>query len=240
MNHGSDWVEPIARGLYAEIALIEEQHVTHYESLRDPLDSWLKQFVFHKYNEIYLYWSMLQNEEDRRIKSIWKLHLDMEIGQLHAACDLLRKYEGIEPEELLPKELPDTPVTFEPNKDYVREILATQLELATDGPDYVAATDLPPDHRSRRYREIMNEGGAPSEDGPRGLGQRLRANARRIPEWCRHPRARRPRSADHRRQLHRVRERPPTTLSSASCPRSTAPTGRSTLIPPAASPNATS
>jgi uncharacterized protein with von Willebrand factor type A (vWA) domain len=39
MNHGTDWIEPVARGLYAEIALIEEQHVTHYESLLDPLDS---------------------------------------------------------------------------------------------------------------------------------------------------------------------------------------------------------
>ena len=47
MNHGTDWVEPIARGLYAEIATIEEQHVTHYGSLLDPLDSWLKQLVFH-------------------------------------------------------------------------------------------------------------------------------------------------------------------------------------------------
>ena len=62
MNHGADWIEPIARGLYAEIAMIEEQHVTHYESLLDPLDSWLKQLVFHEYNEVYLYWSMLQHE----------------------------------------------------------------------------------------------------------------------------------------------------------------------------------
>ena len=68
MNHGADWIEPIARGLYAEIAMIEEQHVTHYESLLDPLDSWLKQLVFHEYNEIYLYWSMLQQETDERIK----------------------------------------------------------------------------------------------------------------------------------------------------------------------------
>jgi len=45
MNHGADWVEPIARGLYAEIAMVEEQHVSHYESLLDPLDSWLKQLL---------------------------------------------------------------------------------------------------------------------------------------------------------------------------------------------------
>jgi hypothetical protein len=163
MNHGADWVEPIARGLYAEIALIEEQHVTHYESLLDPLDSWLRQLVFHEFNEAYLYWSMLQNEQDRRIKSIWELHLDMEIGQLHAACDLLRRYEGIEPEEILPEALPDTPVTFEPNKGYVREILATQIDLRADGLDYVPDDALPSTHRSRRYREVVNAGGAPSE-----------------------------------------------------------------------------
>ena len=62
-------MEPIARGLYTEIAQIEEQHVTHYESLLDPLDSWLKQLVFHEYNEVYLYWSMLQQETDTRIKA---------------------------------------------------------------------------------------------------------------------------------------------------------------------------
>jgi hypothetical protein len=163
MNHGTDWVEPIARGLYAEIALIEEQHVTHYESLLDPLDTWLKQLVFHEYNEAYLYWSMLQNEEDRRIKAIWDLHLAMEIGQLRAACDLLRRFEGLDPEEILPSEFPDTPVTFEPNKRYVREVLASQVDLRADGLQYVDDADLPSDHRSRRYREVVNAGGNPSE-----------------------------------------------------------------------------
>lgn len=163
MNHGTDWIEPIARGLYAEIALIEEQHVTHYESLLDPLDTWLKQLVFHEYNEVYLYWSMLQQETDRRIKAIWELHLDMEIGQLQVACDLLRRYEGVEPEEILPPALPDTPVTFEPNKDYVREVLATQIDLRADGLAYVPFEDLRDDHRYFQYQDTVNAGGAPSE-----------------------------------------------------------------------------
>jgi hypothetical protein len=163
MNHGTDWIEPIARGLYAEIALIEEQHVTHYESLLDPLDSWLRNLLFHEYNEVYLYWSMLQNEEDKRIRALWELHLDMELGQLHAAGDLLRRYEGIEPAEILPPALPDTPVTFEPNKDYVRQVLSAQVDLRADGFNYVDDADLPDDHRSRRYRTIVNAGGNPSE-----------------------------------------------------------------------------
>jgi hypothetical protein len=164
MNHGTDWIEPIARGLYAEIALIEEQHVTHYESLLDPLDTWLKQLLFHEYNEVYLYWSMLQQETDRRIKAIWELHLEMELGQLQVACDLLRRLEGVEPEELLPPELPDTPVSFEPNKDYVRKILEAQVDLRADGLDYVPLSDLPAGHRYFDYQAIVNAGGTPSEE----------------------------------------------------------------------------
>jgi hypothetical protein len=148
---------------YSEIAMVEEQHVTHYESLLDPLDSWLKMLVFHEYNEAYLYWSMLQQETDRRIKALWELHLNMEIGQLQAACELLRKFEGVEPEEILPKELPDTPVTFEPNKAYVRDILATQIDLRTDGMDYVPLDQLPSDHRYFRFQKTVNAGGSPMD-----------------------------------------------------------------------------
>ena len=98
-----------------------------------------------------------------RIKAIWELHLNMEIGQLQVACDLLRKYEGVEPAEILPPALPDTPVTFEPNKEYVREVLSAQYDLRTDGLDYVPLDDLPADHRYFRYQETVNAGGAPSE-----------------------------------------------------------------------------
>jgi len=163
MNHGADWIEPIARGLYAEISLIEEQHVTHYESLLDPLDSWIAQWVFHEYNEVYLYWSMLQQESDRRIKAIWELHCDMEIGQLQVACDFMRRLEGREPADLLPPSLPEVPVTFEPNKDYVRQILAEQVDLRADGTTYVDLADLPAGHRYFEYQETVNAGGAPSE-----------------------------------------------------------------------------
>jgi hypothetical protein len=163
MNHGSDWIEPIARGLYAEIALIEEQHVTHYESLLDPLDSWLAMWVSHEYNEVYMYWSMLQHESDRRIKALWELHLNMELGQLQVACDFMRRLEGREPAEMLPGSLPDTPVTFEPNKDYVRRVLAEQVDLRADGTEYVPLDELPAGHRYFTYQDTVNEGGAPSE-----------------------------------------------------------------------------
>jgi hypothetical protein len=106
MNHGPDFMEPIARGLYMEIAQIEEQHVTHYGSLIDPLDTWIAQWVFHEFNEVYLYWSMLQQESNNRLRQLWELHLNMELGQLQAACDFMRRFEGREPGELLPPRYP--------------------------------------------------------------------------------------------------------------------------------------
>lgn len=163
MNHGTDWIEPIARGLYAEIAMVEEQHVTHYESLLDPLDSWLAMWVCHEYHEVYMYWSMLQHESDRRIKAIWELGLNMELGQLQVACDFMRRLEGRDPADLLPGSLPATPITFEPNKDYVRQVLATTVDLRTDGTEYVPIGELPPDHRYFEYQRTVNEGGVPSE-----------------------------------------------------------------------------
>ncbi len=163
MNHGTDWMEPVARGLYAEIAEIEEQHVTHYESLIDPLDSWLQQWVFHEYNEVYAYWSMMQQEVDERIKQVWELHCNFEIGQLQVAADYLRRYQGQEAAEILPSSLPDTPITFETNKDYVRQLLDEQVSWRTDGLVYVT-DELASDHRSRRYQDTVNEGGAPSRE----------------------------------------------------------------------------
>ena len=40
MTIGNRYMEPIARGLYLEIGMIEEQHVTQYESLIDPALTW--------------------------------------------------------------------------------------------------------------------------------------------------------------------------------------------------------
>jgi hypothetical protein len=119
--------------------------------------------VFHEYNEVYMYWSMLQNETDQRIKNIWELHLDMELGQLQVACDLLRRYEGVEPAEILPKELPDVPVTFEPNKQYVREVLAATVDLRPDGVGYTPVEEMGDDHRFFAFQEVVNAGGTPSE-----------------------------------------------------------------------------
>lgn len=164
MNAGNMPENPLARALYQEIALIEEQHVTHYESLLDPNMSWFEGEVLHQYNECYMYYSFMSQEPDRRIRQLWELHLDMEIGQLQAACEMMRQYENREPAEFLPKELPD-PVLFEPNKEYVRHILETQINLTANGSEFVPVSELPGDHRYFTYQQAVNGSGfVPSEE----------------------------------------------------------------------------
>jgi hypothetical protein len=87
----------------------------------------------------------------------------MELGQLQVACELLRKYEGVEAAELLPKELPEVPVTFEPNKQYVREVLAATVDLRPDGVGYTPEDQLGDGHRFFSFQQVANAGGAPSE-----------------------------------------------------------------------------
>jgi hypothetical protein len=135
-NVGPQYMEPIARQLYQEIALVEQEHVTHYESLIDGSQTWLEQHVLHEYNECYLYYSFMEQEVDPKIKQIWELHLNMEIGQLQAACDLLRRHEERDPAELLPTELPNV-LMFEPNKEYIRGVLAEKIDVTTLGTGYV-------------------------------------------------------------------------------------------------------
>lgn len=45
MNVGPLFSDPMARLLYAEIASIEEQHTTQYESIIDPTEGWLEKWV---------------------------------------------------------------------------------------------------------------------------------------------------------------------------------------------------
>jgi hypothetical protein len=129
----------------------------------DPLESWFEQLVHHEYNECYLYHSFMEEETDARLKRLWELHLDMELGQLRVACELLRTYNGIDPEEILPPALPQ-PTKFQENKEYVRDVLAGQIDLRADGADFVPLDQLPPEQRSLQYQERVNAGGVPTED----------------------------------------------------------------------------
>lgn len=162
MNVGNRAVNMIGRGLYQEIAQVEEEHVSHYESLADPTATWFEQLLLHEYNECYLYYSCLQSEVDDRMKKIWQHHLECEITHLRNAAALLRKYDGIDADEILPDKLPELTI-FQSNVDYVRDILRSQIDLTCEGFDYVDISELSND-RFQQHQEIVNAGIVPSQE----------------------------------------------------------------------------
>ncbi len=163
MNQANRLTDQVGRGLYTEIGMIEEQHVTQYESLLDPTMDWFDMLVCHEYNECYLYHSFMEKESDPKVKQIWELHLDMELEHLRAACDMMRKFSQKDPEELLPKSLP-APIVFEPNIEYVRDVLESQINLTEVNTGLKPVDRIDGNHRYFMYQNMVNGSWVPSEE----------------------------------------------------------------------------
>jgi hypothetical protein len=159
---GNVYADPMARLLYAEISSIEEQHVTQYESLADPRETWLEKWLLHEATEVYTYFSCMQQETNRRIKAIWERFVDYELGHLHFVMDIFRRIEHRDPAEVLPATLPEI-ISFKSQRDYVRNVLATQVDLRPIGPRFVDKRQVPADSLSQQYRDRVNAKGSPSE-----------------------------------------------------------------------------
>ena len=159
MTIGPMFSDPVARQLYAEIASIEEQHVTQYESLLDPDQSWLENWLLHEANEVYNYYSCAQFEDDKRIRKVWERFCDYELGQLHYVMDLFKESEGRDPSEILPATLPE-PIQYRSQRDFVREVLANEVDFRARGHDIGELEESP---ASLSYREHLNSEGSPSE-----------------------------------------------------------------------------
>ena len=162
MTIGPMFADPIARQLYAEIASIEEQHVTQYESIIDPSESWLEKWVMHEATEIYNYYSCLQYETNPRVKAIWERFLDYELGHLHFVLDACRKFAKIDPAEFLPQSLPE-PIEYRSHREFVRKVLSQEVDLRARGDKFIGKNEEGPDSPSVRYREQINADGSPSE-----------------------------------------------------------------------------
>ncbi len=163
MNVGNRPEDPLARALYLEIAQVEEEHVTHYESILDPSMSWMTNLAIHEYNECWNYWSCMQSEPDPRIKAVWELHLGMELEHLRLACEAMKEVEGVDPEEVFPDKGVSAPLVFEPNKQYVREVIARTVQWTGYDSEFVSVDDLPEGHRFFEHQRTVNRDGTPSE-----------------------------------------------------------------------------
>ena len=160
MHYGPWFADPLARQLYAEIASIEEQHVTQYESIIDPTESWIEKWLLHEANEVYNYYSCVTQEADPRIKAIWERFLDYELGHLQYAITVCKDMKRRDPEEFLPTKVPE-PIAYTSNREYVRQVLRDELDLRAAGEQFVKKSEEPA--RSLEYRRQMNREGSPSQ-----------------------------------------------------------------------------
>jgi len=162
MTIGPMFADPVARQLYAEIASIEEQHVTQYESIIDPEETWLEKWLMHEATEIYNYYSCLQYETNPRIKSIWERFLNYELGHLHFVLELFRKYDKRDPAEVIPESLPE-PIEYKSHRQFVRKVLNEEVDLRARSTRIISKDEEAADSPSVRYREQLNSNGSPSE-----------------------------------------------------------------------------
>ncbi|KIF81962.1 hypothetical protein [Noviherbaspirillum autotrophicum] len=160
MNIGPQFADPVARQLYAEIASIEEQHVTQYGSLINPEESLLEQWLLHEAMEVYNYYSCVQQETNPRVKAIWERFLDYELGHFHHVAELFKQHEKRDPAELFPGDLPE-PIQFASQRDFVRQVLAQEVNLRANGTKFVDQAQE--SQASIDYRTHLNSDGSPSE-----------------------------------------------------------------------------
>lgn len=161
MNIAQWYKNDLGRKLYAEIAMIEEAHVTQYESLKDPNMSWLEQWVLHEYCECWLYYSAMEDETDEAIKKIWSEHYKMEVCHLKIAAKMLKKFENESYEKVVGTgEFPKL-LKLGSNKDYVRRVLGSTVTLTADNTadnmDYKDIKRIADGHRYFEYQSFMGD-----------------------------------------------------------------------------------
>lgn len=162
MTIGPMFPDPVARQLYAEIASIEEQHVTQYESLQDPGESMVEKWLLHETAEIYNYYSCLQYETNPRIKSIWERFVNYELGHFHFVLDLFQQIDKRDPAEIVPMSLPE-PIEYVKHRDFVRQVLSSEVDLRAEGTQFIPKDKEKPDSASVQYRNRVNSKGSPSD-----------------------------------------------------------------------------
>ncbi len=157
MNNGAFYNNDLGRKLYAEIAMIEEQHVSHYGSLLDTNCTWFEGNLMHEYTECYLYYSCYMDETDSYIKGIWERCLMQEIAHLHKAAEILKKFENKDWQMVIPSGAFPELLVLRSNKDYVRNVLKNTVNITSMREDYAKVKDLPDDFDFFTYQDMVNK-----------------------------------------------------------------------------------
>lgn len=155
MNISQWYKNDIGRKLYGEIALIEEEHVTQYESLKDPNLTWLEQWVMHEYAECYLYYSAYEDEINPELQKIWFDHFEMECAHLKETIRLLEKYEKKSYKEIFGDGEFPLLLKIGSHKDYVRQVIENSLTLTAKNKDYVDINKLKDNDDFFNYQKAL-------------------------------------------------------------------------------------
>ncbi|WP_317204969.1 hypothetical protein [Janthinobacterium sp.] len=160
MGAGAQFSDPLARQLYAEIASIEEQHLTQYSAMLDPAEGWLEQWLLHEGNEVYNYYGCALQESNPRVRALWERFLDYELGHFHLVCGLFKRHARRDPAEVLPTPLPEA-IALNSHRDFIRRVLQNETGLRARGAQFVDKKRETA--RSKAYRAQMNRDGSPSD-----------------------------------------------------------------------------
>lgn len=163
-EHGMEYGNQCIRETYAEIKDVEEEHVTMYESLIDPTESLYEKLLLHEFVEVCNYYTFVEDEVDERLKHVWEMFLDYEIGHLIVAAEIFKKKEKRDPEEIIGNKIV-IPSRFTSQKKYVTEVLKSQIQKRlTKNKGYANIDELPENWDSYKVQKEVGKDGAPTEN----------------------------------------------------------------------------
>ena len=148
-----------ARVLFAEAAILEEQHATQYMSLTDPGLSAPESLLWRCYAQGYLYYSLEACETNARLKEIWRETLAEKTAQLAFASGLLKRFGQIGAEQLIEDGEYPPPLVLSDPDDLARGVLARQATLTMLEDSLIPAEQLPPGHAYFSYQQKLNGDG---------------------------------------------------------------------------------
>lgn len=159
---GPQLADPVARQLCAELAAVEEQHVTQAESVIDADETWLEKWLLHEGMEVWCAHSCAVSESNPRLRALWERRVEEELGHLHFVADLFQRHENRDAFEVLPETLP-APLRIEEHRSYLRKVLQEEHDLRPHGEDLRSLSQSGDSARSVAVRERLNQQGSPSD-----------------------------------------------------------------------------
>jgi hypothetical protein len=160
MNIGPIFADPLARQLYAEIASVEAQHITHYGSMLNPDESILEKLLLAEAAEVWNYAGCVAQETNPRVKAMWEKFLDYELGHFQVALKLFKDVERRDPQTVLGNGKLPRFIEFKSHRQFVRETIEREVTLRKDGTEFVPLEAE--GESSIGYREAVNRDGSPS------------------------------------------------------------------------------